>query len=399
VTQQAPSQTVVLSATQGAGRLRHVAVASDRTTRAASCLVGRTPDEALKLVPLLFPICGMAQTAAGLGAIEQAMGVQVDTPQRVARDLLVAGERAVNLAWRVVIDWAPLAGQKADPRMVAEVKRAVAKLPAALGLEGPWAVVGGVRLDPRVEDLQLIARQIDRLLAVLFPEAADLDVGPADLQRACTKRGSVPARLVAESLDAEMRGFGGHDLPALGVPASHWFDARLGGVAGFGARPTRDGTPAEASALGQAHHPRVVAVADAWGRHLAARLFAAAHDLVTLGDQLIALARWQQPATPSAIRPATSGAGTALAMTARGPLAHRVVLAEGRIADWRTVAPTEWNFHPDGPYARALKAAPVVPDPLRAARLLAASFDPCVPLTFDVVRPAQRREAGVALHA
>ena len=51
----------------------------------------------------------------------------------------------------------------------------------------------------------------------------------------------------------------------------------------------------------------------------------------------------------------------------------------GGVLDYRVLAPTEWNFHPDGALARAVAA--LAPDDLDAARLLAAAYDPCVTCT------------------
>jgi len=62
---------------------------------------------------------------------------------------------------------------------------------------------------------------------------------------------------------------------------------------------------------------------------------------------------------------------------ARGLLLHWVkVDVQGRVADYRVLAPTEWNFHPQGTLAAALTA--LKPDDLAAARCLAAAFDACV---------------------
>jgi len=77
------------------------------------------------------------------------------------------------------------------------------------------------------------------------------------------------------------------------------------------------------------------------------------------------------------------GPGQALAWCemARGLLLHWVQLdAHGAVQDYRVVAPTEWNFHPDGVLAHAV-AALSVGDTL-AASTLAAAFDPCVVCTI-----------------
>jgi hypothetical protein len=86
------------------------------------------------------------------------------------------------------------------------------------------------------------------------------------------------------------------------------------------------------------------------------------------------------------------GDGEALAWCemARGLLLHWVQIdAQGRVQDYRVLAPTEWNFHPAGALARAL--TDLAPDDTRSAQLLAAAFDPCVACTItgaDAITPA-----------
>ncbi len=78
------------------------------------------------------------------------------------------------------------------------------------------------------------------------------------------------------------------------------------------------------------------------------------------------------------------GAGAAIAWCemARGLLLHWVqVDASGAVLDYRVLAPTEWNFHPQGALAQALSALQA--DDVRAAQCLAAAFDACVDCRID----------------
>jgi len=73
------------------------------------------------------------------------------------------------------------------------------------------------------------------------------------------------------------------------------------------------------------------------------------------------------------------GEGQAIAWCemARGLLLHWVQLdAQGRVADYRVLAPTEWNFHPQGVLAKALST--LAPQDTASASALAAAFDACV---------------------
>jgi hypothetical protein len=79
------------------------------------------------------------------------------------------------------------------------------------------------------------------------------------------------------------------------------------------------------------------------------------------------------------------GEGQALAWCemARGLLLHWVQLdAGGSVQDYRVLAPTEWNFHPQGALATAV--AGLAPDDSVKANLLAAAFDPCVACTIEL---------------
>ncbi len=76
------------------------------------------------------------------------------------------------------------------------------------------------------------------------------------------------------------------------------------------------------------------------------------------------------------------GRGAALAWCemARGLLLHWVQLdANGTVQDYRVLAPTEWNFHPNGALSKAVAA--LARDDTLSAQVLAAAFDPCVVFT------------------
>lgn len=112
-------------------------------------------------------------------------------------------------------------------------------------------------------------------------------------------------------------------------------------------------------------------------------------------------ARWQellalaQAASDASDGPDATGAGGMLSTgalwlaqgqalgwceMARGLLLHWVLLdAEGGVLDYRVLAPTEWNFHPQGALAQAVAA--LATDDQASAAMLAAAFDPCVNCT------------------
>jgi Ni,Fe-hydrogenase I large subunit len=74
------------------------------------------------------------------------------------------------------------------------------------------------------------------------------------------------------------------------------------------------------------------------------------------------------------------GCGLACVETARGTLLHQIQLDGDRIGRYVIVAPTEWNFHPQGSFVREIDARPAAnrAKAVMAARRLVLSLDPCV---------------------
>jgi hypothetical protein len=102
----------------------------------------------------------------------------------------------------------------------------------------------------------------------------------------------------------------------------------------------------------------------------------------------MATAELNSPALP-ALGAITLAPGQALAWCemSRGLLLHAVQLEAGtalrdaaRVADYRVLAPTEWNFHPQGTLAQALRAGQL---DAAQARLATLALDPCV--GFDLI--------------
>jgi Ni,Fe-hydrogenase I large subunit len=163
-------------------------------------------------------------------------------------------------------------------------------------------------------------------------------------------------------------------LPALEAP---WFLARQG-EAELSLAPLFEGAPAETGALSrQQRHPTVHEALAAHGPGALARLVARLAEVSALPQQLRALAAELAPCAPAGPQAQLTGSGAGVVETSRGLLAHVVSLERGAVVRWRTVAPTEWNFHPQGPLAQALLGLPAEGLAQRAA-LAVSALDPCV---------------------
>jgi Ni,Fe-hydrogenase I large subunit len=160
----------------------------------------------------------------------------------------------------------------------------------------------------------------------------------------------------------------------------------MGAQDDFEEAPQWRGEARETGALARERsHPLVAAAASQWGHGVGARAVARLVELAQLVQVLAGNA--QAPRRHGASRVA-DGTGMSWVETARGLLVHRARVQDARIADYRIVAPTEWNFHPRGPFVRgALGLAPATPEALRLqANWIVASLDPCVAWRLEVGR-------------
>ena len=83
--------------------------------------------------------------------------------------------------------------------------------------------------------------------------------------------------------------------------------------------------------------------------------------------------------------------GFAAVETPRGRMHHLVAVdAHDRVASCAVLAPTEWNFHPDGPFVRRLPGLHVGTGGAAAARIrwLIGLFDPCVACAVNLTEGA-----------
>lgn len=370
-----------------AGVIVSVALNSTRPVDACSILVGRRLDDAMAMLPRLFSLCGVAQAVAGLSAAEAALGLTVAPAQAAARHFLVAAEALEQTVWRILLDGPRCVGVSPALGDLKRLRRVLASLRPLLFPGSVWMRVGGARLTPDRAGLAAALAEIEQSVgrAVLGLTPTDdwpwRDRGHFEAWvRAAPSPAAMTLRHVGEQ---GLAGFGRSAvLPLPGFDPA-WFEQRLANAAdyAFCARPDHAGVVGETGALARCwEYPLIAALRADHGNGLLARLVARvleSHALVAeLRDHLPAIT--DHPGTP--VTEAASGSGLGVVECARGRLVHWLAVAEGRVSDYRILAPTEWNFHPEGPLARGLAGARVGRGTTirQAIELLVMALDPCV---------------------
>lgn len=338
-----------------------VSIRSSRPQLAQRLLGGRAPTEAAHLAGLIFSLCGQAQRVACEMACEAAAGVRPDAAAGRAREIAVWQEQAREHAWRLLIDWPEQRGMPPDQASLSRLRQSA------------------------VEPAGFAGTLDDLLRATLLGEPADVwrarDLAGFDAWR---HAGATPtARLFAglgEGADIGVSQSG--LLPPLAVLDSddaHALARQALDDPAFCGQPLWRGAPAETGAIARAfEHPLLAAWIAQRGRGAGARLLARLLELACgAGDLAGSLGLNGRAAL---VRAWSLGDNTGLAgvETARGLLLHVARLRDGKVDQYRIIAPTEWNFHPAGPLYQALSGLAAGADLAARAQLVARSLDPCV---------------------
>lgn len=339
------------------GRIASVHIGSTRPDVASALLQGRSRAEVEAAVPLLFSLCGRSQATASRLACAAAAGQPPSAEQLESARASVAAEMVRETAWHALLQWPRWMDEAPSPQAVAAARGALAYR---------WGQPGH---DALVQDLAEAAWGC--------PASAWLQWQTwPELRRWAQAGATATARYLHQGLISE----GGADdtgaPPLLPAPEATWLRTLALAVEadpGFSRQPVWQGAPAETGALARLQADALLASpADRPAARTLPRFVARLRELALL------LTGRTQPQV-GAITLA-DGSGLAWVDNARGLLIHQVHLAGDRVQHYRIVAPTEWNFHPQGALPHALLGA-AVPDAAAALRLaerLVHSLDPCV---------------------
>lgn len=339
---------------RGPQGVRSVECLSTRPRLSQALLQGLAPQAAAERLGRLYVVCGRAQATACASACEAAAGEEPSPLGAQRRDAALATELALEHLWHFLID-----------------------LPRASRREPAAAAMAAARARPDAAGIDAVARA--DVFGIPPAEFAALADGEA-LERWSRRSPTLAAAHLARVL-AEAPSLGASAVALMPSSEQAFADGVYAGLEAsrdFAAAPHwSDGEARETGALPRkSTSPLVAHAVLRWGHGVAARHVAR---LLELAEVLAELAS----GSPRPRHGATNGTpavGYAWAQTARGLLVHRAQLEDGRIARYEIVAPTEWNFHPRGPFvAGACAIAAREPARILAeARAVAASLDPCV---------------------
>jgi Ni,Fe-hydrogenase I large subunit len=367
-------------------RIKRAKLVSRTLLPVGALLRGKSVRQAAESIPMLFGVCRNAQGAAATAALTAAQGESVtpaDSANPVAqrRERLVLSEALLELMWRFLLDLPVIMDAKADPGLLAQLRRRMAEAASVEPDEAKWQSF--------VDDLeQAVCHALLGSSAAAWHKMDEQAMDNIEnLIRILSAANTTTAKILLECWHGIGR-WGGCDIALM--PQANRLNVLaelapcLESDTDFALYPHWRGQLMETGALARMrHHPLLTELLLAEGTSIMARLLARLFEVRDLCTRLRtppqAATAWVQHAT------LRSGTGLAWVQTARGLLMHWVTLdAQGMVEDYRIVAPTEWNFHPAGPCIRGLvgRVAASVQQAQRCAELMAFALDPCV--TYEV---------------
>lgn len=357
-----------IDVTVSRGQVCAVELTGSRPTGLARMFVGRRPEDAPVLAGQLFSLCGSSQSIAARLAVLRAAGLTMDTDERRRAAAGLLAERAFETLRALVLHWP-------SPRTMDIASTSAGHLREAL--VASQKIITGARAGGlAIDELILPAARLEHAAFALgIPQEGD---APAS--------GTLCAAILDET--RQERVFPRRRPDALTSGDDGQVLAHLVGKADYAARPFLTGRVAETGG-----YARLRASAAPDQPHLAARMLARIEDVRLCLDLLISIAEGEDRDLSALMGDGTSpnDGGYGVVECARGRLYHQAEIdGEGLIGAYRILAPTEWNFHPAGPFVETLLSCRIGEgdDARKVVSQLAALFDPCVAFEINMCEAA-----------
>ncbi len=367
---------------------------SNRAVHASQVLIGKSPEQALIALPMLFAVCSTAQSRAGLLSIQDCLNIEMQVDMELARDLLVLAENAREHILRVVLDWPQLFEYKRSNQNFSWLTRLVADLKRVLFVEADAFSLNS-KIHPDRAEAQTLISELETYLENDFlglPLNQWLSIETKDaLNQWIQGNDSVAAVALRFIIDQDWMSQGAVDFNHL--PDLDTSELRKQFTAidydQFVEQPQWQKSCYETTSFTRQllHHPILSELFAEYQSGLLTRWVARIIELVKIPQQMKnivneldgknVVARYERPAQN----------GTAQIEAARGRLIHFVRTDDEVIKQYSIVAPTEWNFHPRGVVAKSLKSLKFnnKNELKRLSELVINVIDPCVGFDLRII--------------
>ncbi len=360
-----------------------VTISSSRPLGITRMLIGKTPEQVLEIIPMLFNICGIAQSRAALSASMQDMNIAINPKLDIVREILLQIEIAREHLLRIFLDWPKLLDINSNIEGLVYINglntrflKIIFSGRKAFSFDNPSFETAN--LDLLIKELAQFLHQHVFSAAVinwLDSTSDNLSSWAESGDTLAAKAIDIIRKLPLESLNDNCI----HHLPELNVQKLlQRFDAD--DAEAFISKPNWGDKHYETTSLSrQLNQPLLISLSENSHHSLllrwVARLVELARIPQKLNDLLAAIKRDSFPDNTNKI-----DTGLSQIETARGRLIHRVKVRNDLVSQYQILAPTEWNFHSKGIVTQSLAKLNTKNkrELKQFSHLLINAIDPCV---------------------
>lgn len=342
-------------------KVQQVDIKSTRPLHISRLFIGKSTAQTLKLLPLLFNVCGVAHSFAAL----KALGIAENSAETAAREMLLNVEIIREHCFWLLIhtDKARLASFL---KQGGEFKKALFASSDAFSFDSVLQV-NESKLNELIEQLEtdlnaLFANQRDTFLTIK---------NETDLTDWLKNNDSISALLLRDLQTNYYQDLGRcalRLLPTTDLDLLENFNSQT---------PTWQNECCETSCLNrQQTQPLIADLLKKYGNGLMTRLASRLFELANLPNVL--RQNFIDIQTPS--NQTQNKTGVAQIQASRGLLIHKVEMENDLITNYQIVAPTEWNFQNNAVAALSLQSLSARDTTTlhQHAALIINAIDPCV---------------------
>jgi len=365
-----------------------VKITSSRPLELSKMFIGKSPEQVLMFIPMMFNICGIAQSRAALSAIQQNLKIVPDPKLDIAHEILLQVEIAREHLMRIFLDWPGLLDFNWDKGNLVDINNLTGNFNKALfganrafSLNKPEIDVN--HLDELIQHLELFLRQN------VFSSPCENWLENSDIGKWSGEADTLAAKACDSICQIQPESLGTVSIRHLPLLDNEALVQRLDddNADAFIAQPDWSGIHYETTSLSrQCRHPLIRSVAENPHNALLLRWLARLTELATIPQILRQLQRMFRQNDVAIREEELLCSGLSQVETARGRLIHRVNIEEGLINKYQILAPTEWNFHPRGVVTQSLAGLNTTDktELSRLSHLLINAIDPCVGYELNI---------------
>jgi len=316
--------------------------------------------------------------------------LEIESPDRTkVLERLVLLESVQEYLWRILIDLPGLNGAGPATAELTKIRAILTKAERLLIAEGDWKTLGATMHPADLKSLHQLASEVRLLvendLLGLDAESLLSMQSASDVSAWLDKSVAPIADQLRQAWTIRTPDADEDFLPQF--PDSELADQiwhSMGAEIEFTRLPRHQGAAVETGALSRLQsHPLIISVLKSQ-RRVAARFVSRLLELAKILTELGSDNTTQSHRVGS--KGFSEGVGGSWVETARGLLMHRIEIQGAKIVDYRILAPTEWNFHPQGRLIKELRSleARSVDELEKRASMVCLSMDPCVGFDIEV---------------